>query len=261
MDRLGEWALERYARTLSSPSATGKDWETLDSSAKQPLILILTKAGTMSVQAGRVLLEYWPLLHSQDIQPHVRADCMLFICKGKGDGRKWRIKFAGGVSQAEEQCVSCFRLISSFLEPSATPFPVAPPPSFPSAAPPPASSEISVSSSVPITTYSLVPVTHREDSTVLSGVTVATAPDAEPGPSASTTTAGTVQQYTGAVQTSGGGGVSWSYATPIPSDGDLNKSPTCLADVPDLEEMVRMVLQDPNLPDLVDVVHKVIANM
>lgn len=43
MDRLGEWALERYARTLSSPSATGKDWETLDSSAKQPLILILTK--------------------------------------------------------------------------------------------------------------------------------------------------------------------------------------------------------------------------
>lgn len=44
-------------------------------------------------------------------------------------------------------------------------------------------------------------------------------------------------------------------------DGDLNKSPTCLADVPDLEEMVRMVLQDPNLPDLVDVVHKVIANM
>lgn len=43
MVRLGEWALERYARTLSNPSATGKEWETLDSSAKQPLIIILTK--------------------------------------------------------------------------------------------------------------------------------------------------------------------------------------------------------------------------
>ncbi|XP_069999648.1 uncharacterized protein [Penaeus vannamei] len=255
MVRLGEWALERYARTMSNPSATGKEWETLDSSAKQPLIIILTKTGTMSVQAGRVILEYWPLLHNKDIQPRVRADCMLFLCKGKGEGRKWRIRFAGGVSQGEEQCASCFRLINSFLEPAVSPFPLVPTPSFPSAAPSSASSEIPASSSVPVTTCSpVVPVAHREGSAVSSGGTVATAPDAELGPSASAAA-------TSAAQTSGGGGVAGSDATPTPPDGDLNKSATCLAAVPDLEEMVRLVLRDPKLPDLVDAVHKVIANM
>ncbi|XP_042881528.1 vasodilator-stimulated phosphoprotein-like isoform X2 [Penaeus japonicus] len=269
MDRLGEWDLDSYARTLINPLASGKEWETIDSSARQSLILILTKTGTMKVQAGRVILEYWPLLQNRDIQPQVRADCMLFLCRSKGDGRKWRIRFTGGVSTSEDQCASCFRFICSFLEPSATPFPVAPPPSVPPAAPPSASPQLPTLSlsSVLVTTQSLVPATRREHNLVSSGVTATAAPDTEPGSSASDGTTITPHQDAGVVAktSGGGGGVSCSYATPLASvptgGGDLNKALASIGDVPDLEQMVRLVLQDPKLPDLVDAVHKVIAEM
>ncbi|XP_071515365.1 uncharacterized protein [Panulirus ornatus] len=348
MDKIGEWQIEKYARTTVRASEEGKAWETLDNTPTRPLVLILTKGGILKVLVGRFLLEYWNLLHVKDMKTHTLGDSMLFLCKAKVEMRKWRIRFAGGAVVGEERCSSCARAVDAFListipilQPQASSLPrlqpALPPPSqtgfqpvFPASSasglqPAPLASwftglqpfplpiapalprqPVPILAVPPVTQQPSVALSHasgihefaqdvsQERNTAPSPIGVSSSIIAQGDPTLATTAVTMANYFTPscsgysvgkAVKTSDlpTGGKCVRRMTKSSSDCDATHQGSeagvvgtesnparvlhppnlleALGDSPSFEQVVRAVLQDPSLPDLVDAVHKVISNM
>ncbi|XP_068211494.1 uncharacterized protein [Palaemon carinicauda] len=251
MDNLGEWKLRKYARAVISGPNEGKEWESLLSSPEKPLILSLSKGGILKVQMENDLLEYWNLLGAKDVRTFIRESCILFLCKAKGLVRKWRIQFCGGTS-ASNHCCSCYTAINKFLtEPCITVDHVM--------ADKPGSSMSKGNSS-------------SQSSIVAAASLPASSTLAEPGgtPTAGNAVKGLVKSKKNVTKRpsvkkrkSDGGGCARTrtdFGHGFKRDENLPKA-LDLIHLPGLETMVKATVQDPNFPDLVEAVHRVISNM